>query len=60
MTPLVTLLGGWAPQTTRRVSVTQPGPQGPDAVTTQRVSVTPPVTLLWGWAPQTTRRVSVT
>src|SRR6185437_6160675 len=60
VTPPATLLRGWAPHTTRRVLVTQPGPQGPDAVTTRRVSVTPPVTLLGGWAPQTTRRVSVT
>jgi hypothetical protein len=54
VTPPVTLLGGWAPQTTRRVFVTQPAPQGPDAVTTRRVSVTPPATLLRGWAPLTT------
>ena len=47
-------------ETTRRVFVTQPGPQGPDAVTTQRVFVTPPATLLGGWAPAMTRRVSVT
>ena len=40
--------------------MTQPGPQGPDAVTTRRISVTPPATLLGGWAPLTTRRVSVT
>ena len=47
-------------ETTRRVSVNQPGPQGPDAVTTRRVSVTPPATLLGGWVPPTTRRASVT
>ena len=34
-------------ETTRRVSVTQPGPQGPDAVTIRRVSMTPPATLHW-------------
>ena len=35
----------WASHTTRHVSATQPGPQGLDAATTQRVSVTPPGTL---------------
>ena len=47
-------------KTTRRVFVTQPGPQGPDAVTTRHFSVTPPATLLGGWVPLTTRRASVT
>ena len=60
VTPPATLLGGWAPPTTRRVSVTLPGPQGSDTMTTRRVSVTPPATLLGGWAPPVTRRVSVT
>ena len=45
VTPPATLLGGWVPQTIRRVSVTQPGPQGPDAVTIRRISVTPTATL---------------
>jgi len=47
-------------ETTRRVSMTQPGLQGTDAVTTRCISVTPPATLLEGWAPLTTRCVSVT
>ena len=46
------------PQMTRRVSVTQPGPQGPDAVTTRRVSVTQPGSQ--GPEAVTTWRVSVT
>ena len=47
-------------ETTRRVSMTQPGVQGSDATTTRRVSMTLLATLLRSWAPPTTRRVSVT